>query len=551
MDYAAAAMCAVLIFGLLFHASSGTRLDVRPGVTPGWLLVLLLAAGLSFPVAIRRRAPARALAIVLIACLVTLILGGEITRGPFLPLGVVLYLVASTCRRTIAVAGLAGALALLVAQGVALHFSGVGAGNAIAVGLVLTILWMIGFAVQQRRTYLAHLRDRAASDAVTRERLRIARELHDVVAHSMTVVTVQAGFGEYVFDSQPSEARAALGAIQSVSREALSEMQRMLCVLRQPDAEITPAASLPAGAADAPAAGRDAAASRPAAASAGPAGEAAGAGGDGRGWAGLLHAGLSRAGLLGPALAGAEPDQAGLARTDGAAGAAAGAAERDRPQAPLAPAPGLASLDRLVERTAGAGVKVTVERSGQVRSLPAGLDLSAFRIVQEGLTNVVKHSGADRCHVVLHYGTKHLLVKVIDPGPGARAEPAPAAIGSRAQVLAGTGYRARAAASAMLADPVLADPGPGGPGPDGSGPDGPGPGGSGPGCAVRAGSKDQARAAWSRPVPRAGHGVPRAGHGIVGMRERVGLLGGDFTAAPRPEGGFLVRARLPLGGAAS
>jgi signal transduction histidine kinase len=528
MDYAAAAVCAVLIFGLLFHARASPRLDVRPAVTPGWLLVLLLAAGLSFPIAIRRRAPARALAIVLAACLVTLILGGEITRGPFLPLGVVLYLVASTCRRSIAVAGLAGALALLVAQGVALHFSGVGAGNAIAVGLVLTILWMIGFAVQQRRTYLAQLRDRAASDAVTRERLRIARELHDVVAHSMTVVTVQAGFGEYVFDSQPSEARAALGAIQSVSREALSEMQRMLCVLRQPDAEITPAASRPAGAADAPAAGLDAASS-------GPAGEAAGAGGDGRGRAGLLHAGLSRAGLLEPALAGAGPDQAGLART----GDAAGAAERDRQQAPLAPAPGLASLDRLVERTAGAGVKVTVERTGQVRSLPAGLDLSAFRIVQEGLTNVVKHSGADRCHVVLHYGTKHLLVKVIDPGPGARAEPAPAAVGSRAQVQAGTGYRARAAASAMLADPVLADPGPGGPGPDGPGPDG-----SGPGGAVRAGSKDQSRAAWSRPVPR-------AGHGIIGMRERVGLLGGDFTAAPRPEGGFLVRARLPLGGAAS
>ena len=106
---------------------------------------------------------------------------------------------------------------------------------------MLTIVWMVGYLVQQRRTHMAAVRDRAASDAVTRERLRIARELHDVVAHSMTVVTVQAGFGEYVFDSQPDEARAALGAIQAVSREALGEMQRMLCVLRQTDGDIAAA----------------------------------------------------------------------------------------------------------------------------------------------------------------------------------------------------------------------------------------------------------------------------------------------------------------------
>ena len=146
-----------------------------------------------------------------------------------------------TCRRGIALAGLGAALALLVVQGVVLHFDGLGSGNATAAGLVLTISWMVGYLVQQRRTHIAAVRDRAASDAVTRERLRIARELHDVVAHSMTVVTVQAGFGEYVFDSQPAEARAALGAIQAVSREALGEMQRMLCVLRQTDGDIAAA----------------------------------------------------------------------------------------------------------------------------------------------------------------------------------------------------------------------------------------------------------------------------------------------------------------------
>ena len=128
-----------------------------------------------------------------------------------------------------------------------LHFQGLGSGNATGAALVLTIAWMIGYLVQQRRTHLAHVRDRAASDAVTRERLRIARELHDVVAHSMTVVAVQAGFGEYVFDSQPGEARAALGAIQAVSREALGEMQLMLCVLRQTDSDIAAAETYLAG----------------------------------------------------------------------------------------------------------------------------------------------------------------------------------------------------------------------------------------------------------------------------------------------------------------
>ena len=318
-----------------------------------WPLILLLALGLALPVAIRRKAPVRALAIVLACCAGRCWrLGRRSTAGPFLPLCLVLYVVATTCRRPVAVAGLAGALALLVVQGIIAHFAGIGPGDSVGGALFLVIVWIVGYAVQQRRTYLAHLRDRAASDAVTRERLRIARELHDVVAHSMTVVTVQAGFGEYVFDSQPGEARAALGAIQAVSREALGEMQRLLCVLRQPEP--------------------DTASGTPAA-------------------------------VTGPGSAAAATAEAARGR-------------RARPEAPLTPAPGLASLDRLVQRTAGAGVTVTVERTGTVRALPAGLDLSAFRIVQEALTNVVKHSGADRCQVRLGYGPGDLLIEVTDHG---------------------------------------------------------------------------------------------------------------------------------------
>ena len=386
----------------------------------------------------------------LAACVATLAVGGEITRGPFLPMALVLFLVASTCRRACRAGRPGAALTLLVAQGVVLDFDGQGPGNAIAVGLVLTIAWMVGYLVQQRRTHMAAVRDRAASDAVTRERLRIARELHDVVAHSMTVVTVQAGFGEYVFDSQPDEARAALGAIQAVSREALGEMQRMLCVLRQTDGDIA--------AADA-----ELAAQEPAA-------------------AGLPGSEIPAA-LAGPATDG----------TSGPAGQPGGPGFR--PTAPLAPAPGLANLDRLVERTAGAGVTVTVERIGEPRSLPASLDLSAFRIVQESLTNVVKHSGADRCHVVLEYGADSLLIEVTDPGAG---------VPTLAAAPSGV------AASARIAGVPV-----------------------GAGAAVR-------------PPARAGGGPDRAGHGIIGMRERVSLCGGELHALPRPDGGFVVRARLPL-----
>jgi hypothetical protein len=202
----------------------------------------------------------------------------------------------------------------------------------------------------------------------------------------------------------------------------------------------------------------------------------------------------------------------------------AGAADRDRPQAPLAPAPGLASLDRLVERTAGAGVKVTVERTGRVRALPTGLDLSAFRIVQEALTNVVKHSGADSCHVVLHYGASFLLVKVLDDGPAARAGAAPAA-----GMLAGAGARALSGNGSRPAAGPRAVPGAGSPGPL------PPAAGITPATAGRALASPE----------------PRAGHGIIGMRERVSLCGGEFTAGPRPEGGFMIRARLPLAGVIS
>ena len=422
LDCILAAVCALIIFTTLYHGVAVARLPVAGWHARDWLPPLL-AVCLSIPVAIRRRKPVLALAMILAACACVLVLGGEITRGPFLPLALVLYLVAATRGRRAALIALAASLALLTVQGVILSLTGRGAGNAVGAGLILIICWMIGYSVRQRRGYAARLRQQATDNAVTAERLRIARELHDVVAHSMTVVAVQAGFGEYVFDRQPGEARAALAAIQTVTSEALADMQRMLGALRQAGGGMAGEVPGPAGGAAAP------------------------------------------------------PVQAPAA-------------------APLAPAPGLADLDRLVAGTAGAGVRVEVLRTGPARAIPAGIDLSAFRIVQEALTNVVKHSGADRCLVRIAYGAGQLCVEVTDPGQ--RPVPAPAA-GARAPVMAGASARAVA-----------------------------GPGGTGgrPGLA------------------------PGTGHGIAGMRERVSLCGGEFAAGPLPGRGFRVTARFPLPGGA-
>jgi signal transduction histidine kinase len=425
LDYVLAAICAVIIFSLLYKGSRVDRLPFSGVFAHGWLAPLL-AVCLSIPVAIRRRYPVPSLMLVLVACAAVLMLNGSITRGPLLPLALVLFVVAVSRGRRTALAALAATLALCAVQGLIMHLDGHGAGNATGIGLILVIVWLVGYSVRQRRAYAARLRQQATAHAVTAERLRIARELHDVVAHSMTVVAVQAGFGEYVFDRQPAEARAALGAIQTVTREALADMQRMLGALRQ------------AGSADGTPC--------PAGSEAAPAGSA------------LVPAGRMPATTA----------------------------------APLAPAPGLADLDRLVAGTAGVGVRVEVLRAGPARAIPAGIDASAFRIVQEALTNVVKHSGADRCVVRIAYGAGDLRVEITDPGqrPGTPAQ----AAGARALAMAGAPSRA------------------------GAGPAG--------------GS--------------AAAGLTPGGHGIAGMRERVSLYGGEFEAGPLPGQGFRVAARFPL-----
>ncbi|MCX4982440.1 sensor histidine kinase [Streptomyces sp. NBC_00572] len=284
--------------------------------------------------------------------------------------------------------------------------------TVVALALALLTAGLLGHSFRERRAHAAELRARTAAEAVTAERLRIARELHDVIAHSIGVIAIQAGVGRRVIDTQPAEARNALATIETTSRETLAGLRRTLGALR-----------------------------------------------------------------------------ASAKDTEGPGSGAA--------PAPRDPAPGLADLDRLVASTADAGVRVEVRHLGDPgRSLPPEVDLAAYRIVQESLTNVVRHAGTPTCRVTVDRGEDTLLIEITDDGDRA----------------------------------------------DGSG-DGVG-GGDGGG--------DRAGDGLGKPRPAARAGtaasaVPAGpGYGIVGMSERAALLGGRFSASPRPNGGFHVTAALPL-----
>jgi len=374
-----------------------------PGVV-AFPAVLLLGVAVFVPIALRRLAPVAAFgALIILAAL----LAAE-GFGPsviFVGAAYVLYLVTATSNRRTSAAALGLALVvtvLIMLTDHQLRYDG-GAGALVPVTFALVICWIIGYSMRQRRLYAQMLQDQATSSAVAEERLRIARELHDVVAHSMSVIAVQAGYGQYVIDSSPADARDALGAIQATSRDALEEMRRMLGVLRQQDAAPAPAVTAPPAAPGAAA----------------PAGDSA---------------------AVPAAAAAAREATAGTSDAPGTAGAPAAARAATGISAPLAPAPGLARLGRLIERTNGAGVHVSLECSGQVRAVPAGVDLSAYRIIQEALTNVVKHAGGGaHCVVSLDYGEEALHIRVTDDGGGSLVL-SPASPGALGVPVGGTGH---------------------------------------------------------------------------------------------------------------
>ena len=456
LDYVVGAVFGLILFATIRH-SLVAGIEAPYGFVPfrpmplTWPLVMILVFAAVVAVAIRRRRPTLMLGVLLVGSVVVTALTSPEAGGVvayFLPVGYVLYLVAATYEdRQAAARVLIAVSATLAADTVLLYMTGggyLGHGGMVQVALCVIIAWFTGYIVRQRRRYALRLQDEAASKAVAEERLRIARELHDVVAHSMSVIAVQAGYGQYVIDTQPADARNALGAIQTTSREALDEMRRMLGALRQAD----------------------------------------------------------------------ETDQREVAaRADDGADPAAdvGIPPGDAGGAPLLPAPGLANLDRLISRTARAGVQVDVTRCGRPRELPAGIDLSAYRIVQEALTNVVKHARTSSCRVLIGFGQDELVLEVTDNGAGLPA-------------MAGAGM-AQHGSSMALAGGV-----------GGSADDAGLPGG-GPAVSTVAD--------WNG--PDGGRCViGGSGHGIIGMRERVSLLGGEFTAGPLPGYGFQVSAHIPL-----
>jgi signal transduction histidine kinase len=242
----------------------------------------------------------------------------------------------------------------------------------------------VGRALASRRDLTRELRRKAvaverereerARQAAASERIRIARELHDVIAHSVSVMVIQTQAARRVAPADQESARLALATVESAGREALVEMRRMVGVLRRGDETL----------------------------------------------------------------------------------AAAGA-------------PGLAQVAVLADRARAAGLPVELHVEGDRHPLPPGLDLAAYRVVQEALTNVVKHAGPARACVTLRYAPDELRLEITDTGRSSTRE-----------------------------------------GPNGT-----------------------------------------AGHGLIGMRERLGLYGGELDAGHQEHGGFAVRARIPLVGVAA
>ena len=340
---------------------------------PTVLRALLPAVAMVLPAGLLRRHPPTALALMLAGSftVTAMLRTGDAGYSQAMLMALAVGIVAANERRRVSIVALVATLGMQVA---AVPFYTFASGNLLSsVGFVTVgvfAAWMTGDSLRERRRHAEALRWQAAEQAVTAERLRIARELHDMIAHSIGVIAIQAGVGSRVMQTQPDEARNALDTIEATSRQTLAELRRVLGGLRRAQPETGP-----------------------------------------------------------------DPG-------------------------PLDPAPTLADVDRIAADASRAGVRVDVRWQGQRRALPAHVDLSAFRIVQEALTNVVRHADARECRVTVEHRDDELAIEVVDDG--------------RPGVVVGTGY------------------------------------------------------------------------GIVGMRERAALLHGEFSAGPRPEGGFRVAARLPV-----
>jgi signal transduction histidine kinase len=338
--------------------------------------IVLLAI---LPIGLRRRHPFAVLMVSGVAAITHILLG---FTNPFLLTFAVLVALFSTANHAPwPLSVLAGGLAAtLLPVSFLIDWSnhgGVQLGDVPYNYALFGAAWVLGDNLRRQRevaelaTRLREAEAERSRRAVGDERSRIARELHDVVAHTLSVIVLQSGAARRIAREQPERAAGVLAAIETLGREALGDMRRLVGILR--------------------------------------------------------------------ADAGSSPE--GEAGTD--------------------PQPSLQRLPELAERVRSAGLAVDVRTEGEARPLPPGVDLSAYRIVQEALTNVLRHAGAGRAEVVVRYAGDGVEVEVTD---------------------------------------------------DGRGP---------------------------------GDGGPTGGHGLIGMRERVGMFGGELEVGTREGGGFRVRALLP------
>jgi signal transduction histidine kinase len=291
------------------------------------LVAGLLAAAAGGVLALHRRAPLVTLAVTTTALILYDV--GDYAHGP-IPLTVIAAVFAVTVARGPAQAWVAAGLSTAVLFATVLRgsttlfpalFASWAAGAVLLGGSVLSRRAERA-ALEERARHLAETRDEEARRRVAEERVRIARDLHDSVAHTLASISVQAGVGAHVLDDRPDDARAALVAIKHTSRDALTELRSTLGMLRSDD------------------------------------------------------------------------------------------------MATLEPRAGLDRLPSLVETSRAAGLPVDLRTEGEARALPPDLDAAAFRIVQESLTNVIRHAGAARATVAVRHGDDRLEIEVTDDGHG-------------------------------------------------------------------------------------------------------------------------------------
>ncbi|MFH8615126.1 sensor histidine kinase [Streptomyces sp. NPDC017979] len=385
----------------------GGVVQVDDTLAPPPAAAYLIAAVSCAVLPVRHRAPLAAMAVTTAAGV--LVPAFDLLLSPLsvAPAVITAYSLTARTERHAAGAVSITSLALLVAS--APFFGALSwqdASRVAAVAAFPLVAGVLGYSVQNRRAYLAAVEERAqraeesreseASQRVAEERVRIARELHDLVAHQITLANAQATVAAHLFDTRPEQTRKSLHELVETTSNALDELRATVGLLRQSG--------------DAP--------------------------------------------------------------------------------VPSEPAPGLARLPKLLESFSRAGLEVEVRQNGTVRPLPPGVDLTAYRILQEALTNVTKHANTQSAQVRLFWSAERLTVSIFDGG----------------------------------GDPHLPS---------------------------RASTTTEQETWSTKPrshVDRNALVEPRRspGYGLIGMRERAAAAGGRLTAGERQQGGFLVTAQLPI-----